>query len=426
MKYLLVFSLMLTVGCYHAQSSQETLSLIQIQDRNGITETVSHPDRLASYESVDFNTSQPYKKVLRVYKSDGKNHSRITTYHPNGGLWQYLEIEEMRAYGAYREWFPNGIQKIEAKVIGGTADVALGSQQDWLFDGINQVWDDQGNVVAKISYEKGSLQGPSLYYYPSGQLQRELSFLKGNLNGEAVEYNLNGQVKSQTRYKDGHQEGKSEGFFNDGKLAWDETYSDGLLLEGTYYNPKGDPISKIEKGGGYQALYEGDALTFIEFRMGRPEGQVQKYTASGEIYKIFHTKNGRKQGEEIEYFLRAQLDPATDFSKPVPKLSVNWNENTIQGKVKTWYNNGQLHSQRDYTRNQKTGPSIAWYRDGTLMMMEEYEEDRLVSGQYFKTNKREPVSTIINGNGLATLFDENGVFLKKISYSKGKVVEPEN
>ncbi len=60
------------------------------------------------------------------------------------------------------------------------------------------------------------------------------------------------------------------------------------------------------------------------------------------------------------------------------------------------------------------------------MLLEEYEEDRLVRGQYYKLNKPEPVSTVSNGNGLATLYDETGVLHKKIHYLKGKPVDSDN
>ena len=97
----------------------------------------------------------------------------------------------------------------------------------------------------------------------------------------------------------------------------------------------------------------------------------------------------------------------------------------ISGIVKTWYNNGKLESQRELSRNKKNGSSLGWYRDGSLMYMEEYEDDVLSKGQYFKKNHKESVSSIANGNGLATLYDENGIFLRKVLYAKGKAVEPE-
>ena len=68
--------------------------------------------------------------------------------------------------------------------------------------------------------------------------------------------------------------------------------------------------------------------------------------------------------------------------------------------MKTWYDNGQLQSQREYCRNQKSGTALNWYRDGSLMALEEYEEDRLVKGQYYKMNQKELVSSVLNGTEL--------------------------
>jgi len=424
MKRILVLLLAIATGCHHS-APRDTLSLIQIQDRNGLTETISQPDRLVVYNSTDFTSSQPYKKVLRVYKMDGKNHSKLTTYHPNGSIHQYLEAEEMRAHGTYKEWFPSGKLKIEATVIGGTADVSPGAQEDWLFDSTSQVWDEHGNLIAKIPYKKGMLDGTSVYYYPSGQVEREVPFEKNDIEGEAVEYFPDGTLKSKSLFKKGMKEGETLSFFSDGKLASVEDYRDGCILTGTYYSPHGDLVSEIRNGGGFQAIYENKALTLIEHRVGQPDGRIQKFTPAGELQKSLFIKNGKRQGEELEFYLSSQLDEGVKSDKPLPKLSVTWHENMIHGPVKTWYSNGKLQSQREYSRNHRSGPSLAWYRDGGFMMIEEYEEDRLVSGQYFKMNKAEPVSSIQNGSGLATLYDETGSFLRKITYVKGKVVDLE-
>lgn len=418
-----VLILLMSVGC-HNGAKHEPLSLIQIQDRNGLTETISNPERLPTYETVDFFAAQPYKKVLRVYRSDGKNRAKITTYHPNGTLCQYLEAEEMRAHGAYREWFPNGQLRLEAVVIAGTADLAPGVQEDWVFDSLSRVWDEQGNLLASIPYEKGTIEGKSTYYFPSGQIERELHFSKGKLEGEGIEYWPEGAIKSKIQYKRGIKEGRAEGFFNDGKKAWVEDYLDGRLRKGSYYSPFGDHVAEIENGGGFQAFFEDGAMTLIEHRIGLPDGLVQKFTPSSEIQRSYYVKSGKKHGEEVEYFLSSELGEKRE--KPIPKLSVHWHENMIHGTAKTWYSNGQLQSQREYSRNHRTGPSLAWYPDGSLMIYEEYEEAKLITGQYYKMQKKEPVSSVVNGNGLVTLFDETGSLLRKVPYFKGKPVDPED
>lgn len=418
MKRLLFLLLVLAAGCHHSAKT-DTLSLIQIQDRNGLMETVSNPDRLVTYETIDFLTSQPYKKVLRLYKSEGKNRSRITTYHPNGLIHQYLEGEEMRAHGSYREWFPNGQLKIEATVIGGTADLTPGAQEDWVFDSTSHVWDEQGHLVASIPYQKGVLEGKSIYYYPNEIVQREAPFVKSKLEGNVIEYYPNGKLKSKTAYRRGLKEGESLGYFEEGGLCWKEDCSEDRIRKGLYYNPAGDQIAEISNGGGFAARFEEDGVSFVEHRIGIPDGAVRKFNTKGELIRTYFIKNGMKQGEEIEYFI------SSETNKPIPKLSIHWNENRIHGCVKTWYDNGQQQSQRDYSRNQRTGPSLAWYRDGSLMLYEEYEADRLISGQYYKMQKKEPVSSVSNGNGVATLFDDRGGFVRKVNYLKGKPVDPE-
>src|SRR5438105_13874080 len=104
MKLKCVIALLFLCACHHGSGDKEGLALIQIQDRNGLTETISSPEKLGVYETTDFLASQPYKKVTRVFKTEGINRSLLTTYHPNGRPWQYLEAENLRAKGAYREW----------------------------------------------------------------------------------------------------------------------------------------------------------------------------------------------------------------------------------------------------------------------------------------------------------------------------------
>jgi antitoxin component YwqK of YwqJK toxin-antitoxin module len=68
-------------------------------------------------KSIDYLKPQPYQKVLRVFnkRKNANDFSIITSYHSNGNLFQYLEVEKARAKGNYREWFPNGSQKIQKR-----------------------------------------------------------------------------------------------------------------------------------------------------------------------------------------------------------------------------------------------------------------------------------------------------------------------
>lgn len=425
--FFLIFFLLAAASCsrYNNESSFPLIA-IQIEDRNGLTETVSTPERLQAYENLNFIDSQPYKKVLRVFKKDGKSSSKITTYHPNGVICQYLEAEEMRAHGAYKEWYPNGQIKIDAQVIGGTADISAAAQQDWLFCGTNRVWDEKGQPLAHILYEKGVMEGTSLYFYPSGQIEKEVSFKKNIVEGETIEYHPTGEIRSKINFQKGIKNGSSVGYFTNKKTAWTEEYNEGLLLKGSYYNVHGDLVAEVEDGRGRQASYLGDALSLlIEIRRGSPEGIVKKLNMRGDLQGSYFVKNGKKQGEEIEYFLPEESNEE-DSNELKKKLSIQWDQDSIHGIVKTWYLNGRLQSQREYCHNQKQGSSLAWYKDGSLMLVEEYEQGNLIKGTYYRKNKNEPISTVIQGTGSAYLYDEEGIFLRKINYAKGKALDPED
>lgn len=408
-----LFLLFFAVACHRAQ--KEELVLIQIQDRNGLTETISDEEKLMAHSAKNFLDSQPYKKVFRLYRSEGKNHSVITTYHPNGSLWQLLEAKEMRAFGAYREWFQNGTQKIEAQVIGGTADLSPSAQETWLFDGSAEVRNEKGNLLAQISYDKGALSGTSRSYYPSGSLEKETPYLQDRIIGEERSFWETGELKSITTYQAGLKEGKSSGFWPNGLSSSEEIYEEGYLIDGVYTDLQQEIVAEVKNRVGTRAFFDHRRLARIEeIQNGLPEGLVQCFDASGQLRITYHLKNGKKHGEEIEYFP----------SSSQPKISLDWDQDLIHGIVKTWYENGQMESQREIYKNKKAGIACAWYRDGTLRLLEEYENDELVRGQYFKKNQYSPVSTIASGNGIATLYDSDGLFLNKISYLKGKPVDP--
>jgi antitoxin component YwqK of YwqJK toxin-antitoxin module len=70
--------------------------------------------------------------------------------------------------------------------------------------------------------------------------------------------------------------------------------------------------------------------------------------------------------------------------------------------------------------NKKMGLLTAWYNDGSLMLIEHYDQDKLVKGEYFEKGNSFPVSTISEGTGTAALYDAEGRFTGKVSYHQGR------
>ncbi len=414
-------SLILAVlcGCASRTPSDHSDSIISMQiiDRNGFSETISNKDRLSSYQSTNFSTPQPYQKVLRVFGRNpaGQSSSKITSYHDNGHLWQYLEVVDGRAHGIYQEWFQNGKIKIEAHLIEGVADIHDLAQATWIFEGQCKVWNDQGSSIAEFTYEKGVLQNSAKYFFPSGKVQKLIPYNQGEIHGIVQAFDEEGNLIEEIPYAMGEKEGFATAYWSPGHPLSKETFEQGRLLNATYYDPHGQSIAEVKRGIGKQAQFkEGDLHMLISFLNGIPEGEVQLFNPDGTLKCSYGIKDGKKQGEEWEYYASEK------GGQLQPKLSLHWNDDRIQGQVKTWYPTGQIESQREFNGNKKQGLSFAWYKNGDLMLVEEYENDLLIKGSYYKKGDKKIISKIEAGKGVASLYTSDGIFLKKVPYEKGK------
>jgi antitoxin component YwqK of YwqJK toxin-antitoxin module len=394
------------------------LASINFVDQNGMSETISQPDRLKQYANQNFLESQSHQKILRVFARDysGSIKAIITSYHTNGHVKQYLEVSDNRAFGTYREWYLDGTLKLETQVIGGVADLNPAAEKSWLFDGLSRAFDECGNLMATIEYCKGELTGTSRYYHKNGKLWKVIPFFKNMAHGTFEIYLENGELLQTSDYANDVKNGKTIRYWPSGQFAADETYIEGRLNTGCYFDLSGNIVAQISLGEGFRAVFGKDFVCELqEFHSGVQEGIVQIFEGDATLVKIYHVKNDTKHGEEIEYY------PASIHSNgSQEKISINWFEGNIHGTVKTWYENGTLESQREMTNNMKNGLLTAWYKDGSVMLLESYDHDKLVRAKYFKKQEKTPVSEVVNGNGLATLHDSNGNLLKKITYHNGK------
>lgn len=410
-----LFLLLLLAGCKEVNHSTIITSM-QTIDRNGFSETTSNKDRLKIYQNVDYLTAQPYQKVLRVYRKDnkGKSHSKLTSYHSNGGVWQYLEAIDGRANGEYLEWHENGKIKIRATIIEGLADLGEIAQKSWLFDDPCTIWNEQGNLEAEFIYDKGHLTNEAKYYFPNGKLQKVIPYTQGFVHGKLVIYDEQGNHIEEILYKNGQKEGEASGFWNPTLVKYQEQNQAGLLIYGSYFDPQSSIVAEVKDGTGTKAIFHGENLySLISYKNGSPEGEIKNFSSDGNLQSSYMIYEGKKTGSEWQYYPPRDGDPR-------PKIMISWHEDKIQGMVKTWYENGVLESQREMSANKKQGLSFAYYKSGDLMLMEEYENNRLLKGSYHKKGEPNPVSTIEAGSGIATLHNAEGFFLQKIVYERGK------
>ena len=417
--YVLLPFILLFCSCASQKTADKSDAIVSMQiiDRNGFTETISNKDRLSSFQTTDFLTSQPFQKVLRVYgrNSKGQSTSKITSYHDNGGLSQYLEAVDGRANGLYKEWFPNGQLKVESHIVEGVADIHELAQSTWVFDEECTVWDDQGNKTALFHYEKGLLVDKAFHFFPNGNIQRMIPYEKGEIHGLSLAFDEQGNILEEIPYIKGQKEGISTVRWTPTTLLSTEYFNDGKLIEATYWNSQSEEVARVKNGSGKLAQFEeGHLTTLFSIQEGIVEGEITHFHKDGTLHFSYVLKDGVKNGEEWEYH------PYKQGEKPIPKLCIHWEQDQIQGQIKTWYPTGQAESQREIHNNKKQGSCFAWYKNGDLMLTEEYENDLLVKGAYYKKGDKKAVTKIDSGKGIASLYTPEGIFLKKINYEKGK------
>lgn len=404
--------------CYQKKKPLQLIS-VHIVDRNGFSEAITNKDRLGQYQKVDFLQPQSYQKVLRIYARDGKGNMRsvVTSYHENGNPKQFLEILNGRASGQFCEWHENGTMSVYAQVLNGSPDIANGAEKTWVFDGLSCIWDENGHNIAQISYSQGSLEGFSYYFHTSGNVWKIVPYHNNEVNGTMEIYKDSGELLQKVSYSKGLKNGESYRYWNDSQVASYELFNNGKLEKGEYFDKEGQSITEINSGDGYRAIFGKEAVCELQtYKDGYLDGQVQVYNPQGKLKRIYHIKNNIKNGEETEYYVD---ENAISEEEPKPKLSFNWYEGKVHGIARTWYPNGNLESQREMANNEKNGILTASYRDGNLMLIEEYEKNKLVRGDYFKIGDRVAISEVREGKGTATIFDANGQFIHKIVYERG-------
>lgn len=400
------------------------LTSVHIVDRNGFADTITNKERLQQLQKTDFLKTQAYQKVLRIYERDAQGNVRsvVTTYHANGNPKQLLEVLNARALGAYREWHENGMLSLSTRVIGGQPDVTPAAESSWLFDGQSFAWNDEGQRLADIQYSQGVLEGLSTYYHPNGQVWKRVPYCKNQIEGITEIYKPTGELLQQVTYSQGIKQGTAVRYWCDNQLAYQEEYCQGYLESGIYFDQSGKLLCEVRQGTGFRAVFGKSGVNEMrEYKQGLLEGEIRVLSPQGRLKRIYHVKEQMKHGEELEYYDYPRFE-ASAPEQPIlqPKLSVFWYEGKIQGHVKTWYQDGTQESQREMSNNEKNGLATAWYRDGSLMLIEDYDEGKLSRGEYFKKGDKMPVSSVRMGNGLVTMFDAEGHFIQKIPYFNGK------
>ncbi|MDA8774008.1 hypothetical protein N9N03_02640 [Chlamydiia bacterium] len=410
-RLLFIFTLttLLLTGCTNSNSIK--VERLIIKEHNGSIQTITHPEKLKSFANTDFLAPQPYKSVTRYYKTPKSSvlSGVITSYHPNGLIAQSLEIKNNQANGVYREWYDSGTTKVQTTIMGGVGSLDDDSQNTWIYNGLAFAWYPDGALQATINYVNGNREGITHTYHPNGLVDTIHMYTNDALHGQQQGFDDQGVLRWTHTFNNGLQHGAAIRY-KDTSIILDEHYNNGLLETGRYISLTENNIQTgVNNYSGHQIVYNENTDEYIisEIKNGVVDGIVSYYDDSG-LNRTETIQNGMKNG--VETWL---------YANGIPKLQIQWINDVISGVVTTYFDNSTVESIRHINNNLLHGSYLAYYPDGQLMVDEIYENNKLVTGNYYPLGTMIRSSYVTNGQGTATIYNKDGGVKELITYKNG-------
>lgn len=369
-------------------------------DDQGSKETVTDRVRLEAIMQKKHHIG--WKKMVRQFSQSGD----VTLFYPTGHAMAYLETKNGRAHGSYKEWHSDGGLKVHFHVLAGDGDISTNAQKTWHVD------------------------GSALAYYPSGKLRARMAYRDGLLHGGFQIYHEDGSLKEIGRYKDGERVGTHIffykglrvnqrhvysakgviriGFWENGRLKMYEKSALDQLVRAHYYTQDGFAVGGVHAGIGKKIVWHSSSQWHTDAYQNGLFTGVREYFEKDMLTRREHYRDGMRDGEDLYFYKNGQK-----------KLRMHWEKGVLSGRCTVWRESGTIMTHYMMHKNQMNGERIVYYPDGSIMMVEHYKSGALQSGTYYRYGSSTVHSSVQNGDGEATIFDDKGEIEKTVFYSQG-------
>lgn len=243
-----------------------------------------------------------------------------------------------------------------------------------------------GKLYAEGEYKNGDLDGPYKFYYPDGTISSFQFYKGGLLDSTLRSYYHGGKVSTEGNYKLGNKVGVWKHYLEDGKLDYVENYVDGSLHgKRTYYFENGKPDTETE------------------FDQGNRRGWTKRYDPDGSL--LYQMRYDDDVPEAYTY-----LDKT---GKLVPEIPIPGGN----GKVKSYFANGNVSAEMTFADGKLNGPNTLYYSNGKLRKQsnEDYNQTNGVYKYYFPNGQIELDYTFLHDNlhGSIKIYNEKGILLEE-------------
>ena len=156
-------------------------------------------------------------------------------------------------------------------------------------------------------------------------------------------------------------------------IQYKEDKRDGLYLE---FDKQANLIKKIEykndsmHGGDYAWDKNGRMTSKQEYKEGMLDGKSVIYTDRGFIQEEAEYKAGKRHGITTWYLYGEKMQG--------PKyVMYTYQDGKFEGVQETYYENGNIKTQKMFSNNVQNGPAIEYYEDGRVKSEANYKNGKL-------------------------------------------------
>lgn len=288
------------------------------------------------------------------------------TFHRSGKLKAVENYRNGIAHGEYNSFYESGANYIRFNYVNGLIE------GDWI------AYYESGAIEQTVEWVNGKKEGLLKDYKISGKLNFVQKY-ENDLKVSDESFYESGKTKNIWSYKDGKLNGTSKGFYESGELRSVGNYLNGQLNGESYVFFKNGREAEINK-------YNNDKLTYVHVKdkFGNTIYESNSVNVDASIYQ---PQKGELKIEDINDADNALilLFEGEPFNSPNIAINVaiedgiaqymNWKKRStkntngdviFEGMARTYYDNGQVKKEINYSNDKKNGEEIFYDRYGNI------------------------------------------------------------
>ncbi|MGV9012691.1 MAG: hypothetical protein ACOH13_08875 [Flavobacteriales bacterium] len=313
-------------------------------------------------------------KLAKTFAQDKVNGPAIS-YFACGTVENRYTLADDKADGRVTSYYADGAQQYN------------GDYQAGQRTGVHTTFHHNGKKESEYGYVDGKASGPYTEWWPEGNLKRKGTMTNDLVTGADSSWEANGQLAS-VRMLDlkGRSNGTQTNFANGLAYEVDE-YTNDLLVRYRFLDKKGNVIQEgARKKGKFQFsgyTSRGTLASRGEYLdEGLKDGVWQYFLPDGTVSAEEHFVKGKMQGKQTSYYKNGKVRIEYDYT--LPDRTGTYRQFYLNGKPKYigWLVQGRL-----------SGTYRHYLPDGTLNEDEYYVDGDRSGWQDYYDNNGKPVSS---------------------------------